>query len=134
MISRMSRVLRTALGTGIGVVCVLTSHAALAAGSNMPWEQPLQQILDSVQGPVAKIVACIAIILTGLTWAFGETSGGFRRYSPDDLARVVYLQKPFRPAELMRAVVAAQTVIEAARAVAEEIDVEGAALRRLSVM
>jgi hypothetical protein len=52
----------------------------------------------------------------------------------DDLARVVYLQKPFRPAELMRAVVAAQTVIDAARAVAEEIDVEGAALRRLSVM
>ena len=27
--------------------------AAFAAGSNMPWEQPLQQILESVQGPVA---------------------------------------------------------------------------------
>ena len=31
--------------------------AAKAAGTGMPWEQPLQQILDSVQGPVAKIVA-----------------------------------------------------------------------------
>jgi putative transposase len=29
--------------------------AAHAAGSSMPWEQPLQSILDSVQGPVAKI-------------------------------------------------------------------------------
>ncbi|WP_287759686.1 TrbC/VirB2 family protein [Acidiphilium sp.] len=52
---------------------------AYAAGSNMPWEQPLQQILDSIQGPVAKIIAVIVIIMTGLTLAFGESSGGFRR-------------------------------------------------------
>ena len=50
-----------------------------AAGSSMPWEQPLQSILDSVQGPVAKIVAVIIIIITGLSLAFGDTSGGFRR-------------------------------------------------------
>lgn len=50
-----------------------------AAGSGMPWEEPLEQILESVQGPVAKIVAVIIIIVTGLTLAFGETSGGFRR-------------------------------------------------------
>ncbi|TIL77880.1 MAG: conjugal transfer protein TrbC [Mesorhizobium sp.] len=52
---------------------------AFAAGSGMPWEQPLQQILESVQGPVAKIVAVIIIITTGLTLAFGDTAGGFRR-------------------------------------------------------
>jgi len=52
---------------------------AHAAGTGMPWEQPLQQILDSVQGPVAKIIAVIIIITTGLTLAFGDTSGGFRR-------------------------------------------------------
>ena len=52
---------------------------AFAAGSNMPWEAPLQSILDSVQGPVAKIVAVIIIIVTGLSLAFGDTSGGFRR-------------------------------------------------------
>ena len=53
-----------------------TAHAA---GSGMPWEEPLQQVLESVQGPVAKIVAVIIIIVTGLTLAFGETAGGFRR-------------------------------------------------------
>ncbi|OCC24604.1 conjugal transfer protein TrbC [Croceicoccus estronivorus] len=53
--------------------------AAFAAGSGMPWEEPLQQILESVQGPVAKIVAVIIIIITGLALAFGETSGGFRK-------------------------------------------------------
>lgn len=52
---------------------------ARAAGSNMPWEAPLQSILDSIQGPVARIVAVIIIILTGLTLAFGDTSGGFRK-------------------------------------------------------
>ena len=60
-------------------VTFLLCGTAQAAGSGMPWEQPLQQILDSVQGPVAKIVAVIIIIITGLTLAFGETSGGFRR-------------------------------------------------------
>jgi type IV secretory pathway VirB2 component (pilin) len=52
---------------------------ALAAGSNMPWEQPLQQILQSIEGPVSKIIAVIIIIVTGLTLAFGDTAGGFRR-------------------------------------------------------
>jgi type IV secretion system protein VirB2 len=45
----------------------------------MPWEQPLNQILESIQGPVAKVISVIVIILTGLALAFGETSGGFRR-------------------------------------------------------
>ena len=57
----------------------LYTAQSFAAGSNMPWEQPLQSILDSVQGPVAKIVAVIIIIVTGLSLAFGDTSGGFRR-------------------------------------------------------
>ena len=62
----------------IAVQSMLVS-SAYAAGTNMPWEQPLQQILDSVQGPVAKIVAVMVIIMTGLTLAFGETAGGFRK-------------------------------------------------------
>jgi type IV secretory pathway VirB2 component (pilin) len=53
--------------------------SAYATGTGMPWEAPMQSILDSVQGPVAKIVAVLAITITGLTLAFGETSGGFRR-------------------------------------------------------
>jgi type IV secretion system protein VirB2 len=57
----------------------LATAPAYAAGSNMPWEQPLNQILESIQGPVAKVVSVIIIIVTGLTLAFGETSGGFRR-------------------------------------------------------
>ena len=58
---------------------MMIASTARAAGSGMPWEAPLQKVLDSVQGPVAKIVAVIIIITTGLTLAFGETAGGFRR-------------------------------------------------------
>ncbi len=58
---------------------VIAADPAHAAGSGMPWEAPLQSILESIEGPVAKIVAVIIIIITGLTLAFGDTSGGFRR-------------------------------------------------------
>lgn len=61
-----------------GLAAILPAPA-WAGGTGMPWEQPLQQVLESVQGPVAKILAVIIIIITGLTLAFGETAGGFRR-------------------------------------------------------
>ena len=69
---------RLALTVSAVALSVMTAPAAQAAGSSMPWEQPLQQILQSIEGPVAKIVAVI-IISTGPTLAFGDTSGGFRR-------------------------------------------------------
>lgn len=62
--------------TAAGLLYALPAHAG---GSSMPWEAPLQSILESIEGPVAKIIAVIIIIVTGLTLAFGDTSGGSRR-------------------------------------------------------
>ena len=70
---------RCVISTTVFATISLTVGPAFAAGSNMPWEQPLNQILQSVEGPVAKIIAVIIIIVTGLSLAFGDTSGGFRR-------------------------------------------------------
>ena len=78
----MSRTLsrgRGFLAAAMFATACLSAGIARAAGSNMPWEQPLNQILQSVEGPVAKIIAVIIIIVTGLSLAFGDTSGGFRR-------------------------------------------------------
>ena len=61
------------------LMSIFLTTTALAAGSGMPWEQPLTQILESIEGPVARIVAVIIITITGLSLAFGDTSGGFRR-------------------------------------------------------
>ena len=61
------------------LVAVIMTEAAYAAGSGMPWEAPLQRILESIEGPVAKVVAVVTIIITGLSLAFGDMGGGLRR-------------------------------------------------------
>ncbi len=66
----------TGLITGVALAWPDAAHAA---GSGMPWEAPLTAILESIEGPVARIIAVIIIVITGLSLAFGETSGGFRR-------------------------------------------------------
>lgn len=70
---------RTAMLMLVASLWLCVALPAHAAGSNMPWEAPLQSVLESIQGPVARIIAVIIIITTGLTLAFGDTSGGFRK-------------------------------------------------------
>jgi len=63
------------------VIVVSLASPALAGttgGTAMPWEGPLQQIQESLAGPVAKAIGIIAIILTGLGFAVAE-SGSFMR-------------------------------------------------------
>jgi len=67
------------LGPALVAASLALVAEAHAAGSGMPWEAPLASILASIEGPVARIVAVIIIIITGLSLAFGDTSGGFRR-------------------------------------------------------
>jgi type IV secretion system protein VirB2 len=74
-----SNVQRLALALSIAAGLAILAAPAHAAGSGMPWEAPLASILASIEGPVARIVAVIVIIITGLSLAFGDTSGGFRR-------------------------------------------------------
>ncbi|MGR0114252.1 TrbC/VirB2 family protein [Ralstonia pseudosolanacearum] len=78
--SILARLRRLAEPSLLLAAAMLTmAGTAKAAGSSMPWEGPLQSILDSIQGPVARIIAVIIIISTGLALAFGDTSGGFRK-------------------------------------------------------
>ena len=80
MMNTLPARLRRHFGIASGLITSLILVApAYAAGSNMPWETPLNSILESVQGPVAKIVSVIIITVTGLSLAFGDTSGGFRK-------------------------------------------------------
>jgi type IV secretion system protein TrbC len=76
---RPSRLSLRAMAAGVSGMAILLASHARAAGSSMPWEEPLQRILESIEGPVAKIIAVIIIIVTGLTLAFGDTSGGSRK-------------------------------------------------------
>ncbi len=76
----VQRLLRDVLsGWAVAVLTVIVADGANAAGSGMPWEAPLQRILESIEGPVAKVVAVVIIIVTGLSLAFGDMGGGLRR-------------------------------------------------------
>lgn len=57
----------------------LAATPAHAAGSGMPWETPLQAVVDSVTGPVAQAAAVIAVTIFGLGLAFSESGSGMRR-------------------------------------------------------
>ena len=74
-----TRVRARLFGAATTLTLLLTTAPAHAAGSSMPWEAPLASILSSIEGPVAKIIAVIIIIITGLSLAFGDTSGGSRK-------------------------------------------------------
>lgn len=79
-VHRPRRNLLRALACGSALAAAFLYAAPVeAGGSSMPWEAPLQSILESIEGPVAKVIAVIVIIVTGLSLAFGDTSGGFRR-------------------------------------------------------
>lgn len=56
---------------------LMTSSYASATG--LPWEGPLQKILESLTGPVAKILGVLAIVIAGFGIAFGEAGSGMRR-------------------------------------------------------
>lgn len=76
-IPKLTKTSRQALT--IVIVLALGIAKTQAAGSGLPWEAPLQSILESITGPVARIIAMMVITMTGLTLAFGETSGGIRK-------------------------------------------------------
>ncbi|KAB2705887.1 TrbC/VirB2 family protein [Brucella intermedia] len=77
-ISRGYRFAATAASTL--AISLMLAPAAHASGSSMPWEAPLETVLQSIEGPVVKVVAVIIIVFTGITLAFGDTAGGARRF------------------------------------------------------
>lgn len=61
------------------IMLFLLANNAFAATTGLPWEGPLQKILDSLTGPVAKILGVIVIVIAGFGIAFGEVGSGMRR-------------------------------------------------------
>lgn len=51
------------------------AHAG-TAGSELPWNRPLQTVVDNLTGPTGKILAVAAIVIVGLAWAFGRSEEG----------------------------------------------------------
>ncbi len=67
------RVLRWPLT--LGTLLVMAGSTRAQSGS--PWENAVNVLQQSFTGPIAKGLALIAIVIGGLTFAFGE--GGAKR-------------------------------------------------------
>jgi type IV secretory pathway VirB2 component (pilin) len=65
----------------VAAALILASPALAGATSStaMPWETPLQTVQDSLSGPVAKAIGIIAIVITGLGFAFAEGGSAMRK-------------------------------------------------------
>ena len=57
----------------------VTGAEAATSGPAMPWDGPLQTILNSLSGTVAHVLITVAVIVTGLVFAFTEHGSGARR-------------------------------------------------------
>jgi type IV secretion system protein VirB2 len=80
--SAAARLLNRSRGPLIYVgVTLLMASPAWASGSStaMPWEAPLTTVQNSLSGPVAKAVGIIAIVITGLGFAFAEGGSAMRK-------------------------------------------------------
>ena len=67
-----------AQGLLLAAMLMLLAGAAQAAGSSMPWEGPLQSILESIQGPLIQIVFGLSIAFAASSFflSFFSFSGG----------------------------------------------------------
>lgn len=71
---------RTLVGLSLIVAVVLLGAGdALASSAGMPWEGPLNRILQSLTGPVAKAVGVFSIVGLGFGIAFSEGGSGLRK-------------------------------------------------------
>ena len=74
------RSLSAAVVVVLTVIAVLVGDAGAAAiGPPMPWDGPLLMILASLRGTVAHVLITVAVIMTGLVFAFTEHGSGARR-------------------------------------------------------
>ena len=77
---RGGRSLSAAVAVALTGLAVLVGDAGAAAiGPPMPWDGPLLMILASLSGTVAHVLITVAVIVTGLVFAFTEHGSGARR-------------------------------------------------------
>lgn len=67
-------------GLTVAMLCLVLATPALASsGGGLPWEGPLQQIQESITGPVAGFIALAAVAIAGGMLIFGGELNDFAR-------------------------------------------------------
>jgi len=61
------------------VILVLAEQAVAGSSPGMPWEDPLNTIMNSITGPVAMVISLLGITVAGGMLVFGGELGEFTR-------------------------------------------------------
>ena len=82
---RLARSRTLALPRPLPLFLLLLAAAPAAAhagtgGAALPWNQPLQVVVDNLTGPTAKTIAALAFVLGGAMWAFTSHEQGAKRF------------------------------------------------------
>jgi type IV secretion system protein TrbC len=75
----MRRILSRGLSVATATCSLFVAAPAFAGGTGMPWESPLQQIVQSITGPVVQAAAIVAVVLFGSGIAVSESGSAMRR-------------------------------------------------------
>ena len=75
---------KTSLGFAMLSALIIASPALASSGGSLPWEGPLEQIQESITGPVAGYIALAAVAIAGGMLIFGGELNDFAR-------RLVYI-------------------------------------------
>ena len=76
---RLTRSLTSGVVPLIAGLIFVGEAAAATSGPSMPWDGPLNTVLNSLSGTVAHVLITVAVIVTGLVFAFTEHGSGARR-------------------------------------------------------
>lgn len=60
---------------GVGAALALAGKTFAQTGGASPWENAVNVLQTAFTGPIAKGLALVAIVVGGLTFAFGEGGG-----------------------------------------------------------
>ena len=74
-----NQTLITAALVAAPVVLASVAPALASSGGGLPWEGPLQQIQESITGPVAGALALAAVAIAGVMLIFGGELNDFAR-------------------------------------------------------
>ena len=67
------------VGLAIAASVIMLEPTLASSGGSLPWESPLQQIQQSITGPVAGAIALAAVAIAGGMLIFGGELNDFAR-------------------------------------------------------
>jgi type IV secretion system protein TrbC len=74
-----NRRLRLALAAAVLLLLAAVPAHAGTGGQTLPWNTPLQNLLDNLTGTTGKAIAGLAVAAGGIVWALGHSEAALKK-------------------------------------------------------